>query len=167
MSAHYRFGNIQPIEAITEWGLGYNAGTAIAYIARHEHKDDAAGDLRKAIWHLCYELTENTELCDTIVSDVEVATVVDWVPEVEQITDNEAEYGVIPGAGYIDCGMRYVVRTDGWTHFDSDDYLEADKEFTKVANKFNCDHAQLLDRGPLSLESNARCVREWIWEGEK
>lgn len=164
MNEHYRLSNIQPIEAITDWNLGYNAGTAIAYIARHERKGKPAEDLRKAIWHLVYELTESTELADTIVSDVEVATVVEWVDE---------EGAEAPTFDYTDGLGRYCVATgctDGVNPpsvcFDSDDYEEARDKFAEVSNRFHCSHAVLVDRGAMyngSCEGGCDCriIEEW------
>lgn len=161
MNEHYRDGNIQPIEAITDWGLGYNAGTAIAYIARHEKKGKPAEDLRKAIWHLVYELTECTELADTIVSDIEVATVVEWTDESEEpfrYSDAHGRYAVATGFGGSDVPPMIC--------FDSDEYLDALANFNMVSNPDHCSRALLIDRGSLfngSCEDSCECriIEEW------
>jgi hypothetical protein len=49
---HYNTGKIEVIDAIEDWGLGFNDGNAIKYIARHKHKDDSVQDIEKAIWYL-------------------------------------------------------------------------------------------------------------------
>jgi hypothetical protein len=157
MNEHYKQGHIQPIDAITDWNLGYNAGSAVAYIARHEYKGAPESDLRKAIWHLVYELTQNTELCDNVVTDVEAATIVEWVEPHE-------EYGVVPGSDYIDSLTRYAVVTDGRICFDSDDYLEASAEYDNVSNEFHCSHAEFIDRGDgFSVYIEPRVISEWVW----
>ena len=51
---HYASGNIEVIEAIEDWKLGFHRGNAIKYIARAGKKDPAKEleDLEKAIWYL-------------------------------------------------------------------------------------------------------------------
>jgi hypothetical protein len=56
--AHYG-GADDPYEAIKvieAWGLGFNLGNAIKYIARVDRKGDAIDDLRKARWYLDREI---------------------------------------------------------------------------------------------------------------
>jgi len=49
---HYKkYGNLQPWDVITAWGLGYLDGTALKYIARWKDKGGLE-DLRKAIHFL-------------------------------------------------------------------------------------------------------------------
>lgn len=160
MNEHYRAGNIQPIEAITDWSLGYNTGTAVAYIARHLKKGKPAEDLTKAIWHLVYELTEDSDVCDAIVDVVEENRSVDWVEEVVESPSCLGEY--------TDGGFRYVIRTDDVVCFDSDDFEAASAKFEAVSNKFHCSRAVFVDRGPVdgcdgcsSAECGCRCIDEW------
>ena len=49
---HYNAGEIEVIDAIEDWNLGFNDGNAIKYIARHKHKGNAIQDIKKAIWYL-------------------------------------------------------------------------------------------------------------------
>jgi hypothetical protein len=56
--AHYG-GADDPYEAIKvieAWGLGFNLGNTIKYIARVDRKGDAIEDLRKARWYLDREI---------------------------------------------------------------------------------------------------------------
>lgn len=56
--AHYG-GADNPYEAIKvieAWGLGFNLGNAVKYIARAEHKGSTVEDLRKARWYLDREI---------------------------------------------------------------------------------------------------------------
>lgn len=55
---HYNMGPIEVIDAIEAWGLDFNLGNAVKYIARAGHKDSATavGDLEKARWYLTREL---------------------------------------------------------------------------------------------------------------
>jgi hypothetical protein len=55
-STHYRALNPEPINVIEGWGLGFNLGNAIKYIARAEYKGSKEADLEKAIWYLQREL---------------------------------------------------------------------------------------------------------------
>lgn len=50
--AHYNTGSIEVIDAIEDWGLGFNAGNAVKYIARHQHKGKPLEDLQKAAWYI-------------------------------------------------------------------------------------------------------------------
>lgn len=53
---HYNQGKIEVIDAIEDWKLGFNAGNAVKYIARHEHKGKAIQDLEKAKWYIDREI---------------------------------------------------------------------------------------------------------------
>lgn len=49
---HYRVSDIEPIDAIEAWELGFCLGNVVKYVARHAHKGDPLGDLKKAAWYL-------------------------------------------------------------------------------------------------------------------
>ena len=49
---HYNQGNIEVIDAIEDWGLDFNAGNVVKYVARHQHKTEPVEDLKKARWYL-------------------------------------------------------------------------------------------------------------------
>lgn len=51
---HYSQFDIEPIDAIEDWGLGFHLGNVVKYVVRAGHKDgeDAAKDLRKAAWYI-------------------------------------------------------------------------------------------------------------------
>lgn len=50
---HYVKGReIEPIDVIEDWQLGYHLGSALKYIARAGRKDDLVQDLKKAVWYL-------------------------------------------------------------------------------------------------------------------
>lgn len=56
--AHYhKDSGVEVIAAIEAWGLGFSLGNAIKYIARAEHKANAAEDLAKARWYLDRAIT--------------------------------------------------------------------------------------------------------------
>ena len=56
--AHYTRLSPQPRDVIVEWGLSWNRGDAVAYIARAGNKPgaDEIEDLEKAIEHLRHEV---------------------------------------------------------------------------------------------------------------
>jgi hypothetical protein len=57
--AHYG-GADNPYEAIKvieAWGLGFNLGNTVKYIARAEHKGATVEDLKKARWYLDREIS--------------------------------------------------------------------------------------------------------------
>ncbi len=49
---HYNQGKIEVIDAIEDWGLDFNAGNVVKYVARHQHKQESLEDLKKARWYL-------------------------------------------------------------------------------------------------------------------
>jgi len=60
--SHYG-GKDNPYEAIKvieAWGLGFNLGTVLKYIARHEKKGAPLEDLKKAAWYLAHEIEIRT-----------------------------------------------------------------------------------------------------------
>lgn len=49
---HYQGKNIQVIDVIEEFDLGFHLGNAIKYILREGKKDPSGQDIQKAIWYL-------------------------------------------------------------------------------------------------------------------
>lgn len=51
---HYNASEVQPIDAIEAWGLGFHLGNVVKYIARAGKKDPnkVVEDLKKARWYL-------------------------------------------------------------------------------------------------------------------
>lgn len=55
--SYYKTGGIEAIDAIEAWGLGFNLGNVVKYVARAGHKTaDSSQDLRKAAWYLDREI---------------------------------------------------------------------------------------------------------------
>ncbi len=50
--AHYNVGEIEVIDAIEDWRLGFHEGNVVKYVARAEHKGNELEDLKKARWYL-------------------------------------------------------------------------------------------------------------------
>lgn len=59
--AHYNTGNIEVIDAIEDWGLGFSLGNAVKYIARADHKGKPVEDLEKALWYIRREIRRRKE----------------------------------------------------------------------------------------------------------
>ena len=54
---YYKRGGIEAIDAIEAWGLGFNLGNVVKYIARAGRKTaDSLQDIRKAAWYLDREI---------------------------------------------------------------------------------------------------------------
>lgn len=53
---HYNTGNIEVIDAIEAWGLGFSLGNVIKYVARAKYKGSEIEDLKKAQWYLGREI---------------------------------------------------------------------------------------------------------------
>lgn len=54
--AHYNTGKYEVIDVIEDWQLGFNAGNAVKYLARAEHKGNPVEDLEKAAWYVRREI---------------------------------------------------------------------------------------------------------------
>lgn len=53
---HYCFSKFEPKDVIREWGLNFNLGSAVKYIARAGRKDDIVQDFKKAREFLTFEI---------------------------------------------------------------------------------------------------------------
>lgn len=54
---HYEDGRkYKPRKVIRDWGLNFNLGSAVKYIARAGRKDDIIKDLKKAIEYIQFEI---------------------------------------------------------------------------------------------------------------
>lgn len=54
--AHYTYSKYQPKDVIRAWGLNFNLGSAVKYVARAGRKDDIIQDLRKAQEFIEFEI---------------------------------------------------------------------------------------------------------------
>ena len=55
--AHYTEGRkFEPKDVIRDWGLNFNTGNAVKYLARAGRKDDIVQDLRKAQEYIQFEI---------------------------------------------------------------------------------------------------------------
>ena len=58
---HYKRLSPEPITVIEGWGLGFNLGNAVKYIARAPYKGSKKADLEKAIWYLQREVSRDND----------------------------------------------------------------------------------------------------------
>lgn len=48
---HYTYSQIEAIDVIEDWQLGYHLGNVVKYIQRAKHKDSELNDMLKARWY--------------------------------------------------------------------------------------------------------------------
>ena len=53
---HYCYSKYEPKDVIRDWGLNFNLGSTVKYIARAGRKDDIIQDLKKAKQFLEFEI---------------------------------------------------------------------------------------------------------------
>lgn len=74
--AHYRADTgHEAIDVIEAWGLGFNLGSTVKYLARCGFKDNSLEDLRKASWYLAREIANREP--STVPSGLEAYTLHD------------------------------------------------------------------------------------------
>lgn len=56
--SHYCFSEYEPRKVIYSWGLNFNRGNAVKYLARAGRKLDEIEDLKKAIQYIEFEIEE-------------------------------------------------------------------------------------------------------------
>ena len=54
--AHYCYSEYEPKDVIRAWGLNFNLGSAVKYIARAGRKDDIVQELSKAKQYIEFEI---------------------------------------------------------------------------------------------------------------
>lgn len=54
--AHYCYSEYEPKDVIRAWGLNFNLGSAVKYIARAGRKDDVLQELNKAKQFIEFEI---------------------------------------------------------------------------------------------------------------
>jgi hypothetical protein len=64
---HYNKGDIEVIDVIEDWNLGFHLGNAIKYIARSKHKGKEKEDLEKAMWYIQRYIDNKEEVKKDIV----------------------------------------------------------------------------------------------------
>lgn len=59
--AHYNHGKYEPIDVIHDWGLNFDLGNVVKYIARCDYKGNRLQDLKKARNYLDHEIKSMEE----------------------------------------------------------------------------------------------------------
>ncbi|MAD79957.1 MAG: hypothetical protein CMJ50_03810 [Planctomycetaceae bacterium] len=54
--SHYTYSDIEPIDVIEAWGLGFHLGCLLKYVCRAGRKGDKLEDFMKARWYLDREI---------------------------------------------------------------------------------------------------------------
>ena len=54
--AHYAYSKYEPVKVIRSWGLNFNLGNVVKYVARAGRKGDKLEDLKKAKQYLDFEI---------------------------------------------------------------------------------------------------------------
>lgn len=54
--SHYCYSKFEPKDVIREWGLNFNLGNVVKYVARAGRKDSTIKDLKKARQYLDFEI---------------------------------------------------------------------------------------------------------------
>lgn len=67
--SHYCYSKYQPKDVIRAWGLNFNLGSAVKYIARAGRKDDIIQDLKKAVQFIEFEIEALESECEEIRGD--------------------------------------------------------------------------------------------------
>lgn len=88
---HYNYSKIQPKDVIRAWGLNFNLGSAVKYIARAGHKDDIVQDLSKAIQFIHFELDYYKEYV-LYNTDAETTNFSEMIIEYADHTMSDDEY---------------------------------------------------------------------------
>jgi hypothetical protein len=71
--SHYTFSEIQPIDVIEAWGLGFHLGNVVKYVARADHKGASLQDLRKAAWYLNREIQRRARHAKAVLQTIRSA----------------------------------------------------------------------------------------------
>jgi hypothetical protein len=58
---HYKGKDLEAIDVIEAFNLGFNLGNVIKYILRYGKKEDGIEDLKKAQWYLNREIEKEKE----------------------------------------------------------------------------------------------------------
>lgn len=92
--SHYNVGNIEVIDAIDSWQLGFAEGNAVKYIARAKHKGKELEDLQKARWYL-----------DHAIQKLEGAIPAVWRAELDAVSGSNED---------TDLPLVWIVYEDGF-----------------------------------------------------
>jgi len=58
---HYKQQELEPIDVIETYHLGFNLGNVVKYVLRAPFKGNYVGDLEKALWYIAREIRNAEE----------------------------------------------------------------------------------------------------------
>ena len=126
---HYCFSKFEPKDVIREWGLNFNLGSAVKYIARAGRKDDIVQDLKKAREFLSFEI-EALEADRGLTEEEQ--------KELEEITKKNAE---------ISKALRFYRAFRGLVSKASNDYCMKRLGVNDVLDGYTLDFHMIVPRG--------------------
>ena len=126
---HYCFSKFEPKDVIREWGLNFNLGSAVKYIARAGRKDDIVQDLKKAREFLSFEI-EALEADRGLTEEEQ--------KELEEITKKNAE---------ISRALRFYRAFRGLVSKASNDYCMKRLGVNDVLDGYTLDFHMIVPRG--------------------
>lgn len=126
---HYCFSKFEPKDVIREWGLNFNLGSAVKYIARAGRKDDIVQDLKKAREFLSFEI-EALEADRGLTEEEQ--------KELEEITKKNAE---------ISRALRFYRGFRGLVSKASNDYCMKHFGVNDVLDGYTLDFHMIVPRG--------------------
>lgn len=126
---HYCFSKFEPKDVIREWGLNFNLGSAVKYIARAGRKDDIVQDLKKAREFLSFEI-EALEADRGLTEEEQ--------KELEEITKKNAE---------ISRALRFYRAFRGLVSKASNDYCMKHFGVNDVLDGYTLDFHMIVPRG--------------------
>lgn len=126
---HYCFSKFEPKDVILEWGLNFNLGSAVKYIARAGRKDDIVQDLKKAREFLSFEI-EALEADRGLTEEEQ--------KELEEITKKNAE---------ISRALRFYRAFRGLVSKASNDYCMKHFGVNDVLDGYTLDFHMIVPRG--------------------
>lgn len=85
---HYAYSEYEPKDVIRAWGLNFNLGNAVKYVARAGRKDDIVQDLEKAKQYLDFEI-------EAIKAERENKTSENVTLQLEELSESEVDFSVI------------------------------------------------------------------------
>lgn len=141
---HYCFSKFEPKDVIREWGLNFNLGSAVKYIARAGRKDDIVQDLKKAREFLSFEI-EALEADRGLTEEEQ--------KELEEITKKNAE---------ISRALRFYRGFRGLVSKMSNDYCMKQLGVNDVLDGYIVDFHLSVPRG-ISIDKAVDMLSE-AWE---
>lgn len=142
-SDHYCFSKFEPKDVIREWGLNFNLGSAVKYIARAGRKDDIVQDLKKAREFLSFEIE---------ALEAERGVTEEEQKELEEITKKNAE---------ISRALRFYRGFRGLVSKLSNDYCMKRLGVDDMLDGYTVDFHLIVPRGVSIDKAVDQLIEQW------